>query len=183
MMALHWVDYVIIGIICLSVITGLFRGFVKELIALTVWVLAIWLAIKYSSCLDPWLQNYIHDKTVRMAVGFITVLLAVLIAGSLFNALLSFILHRSGLSGTDRVLGMGFGFIRGVFIVALLMLLAKMSSLPYQDYSNESRLYSKFDPAVNWLYGFMPEFIKQAKVFDKNTGSESSVHAIPAEPQ
>mgnify|MGYP006371064045 FL=1 len=47
MLAFHWVDYVIIAIIGLSVITGLFRGFVKELIALTVWVLAIWLALNY----------------------------------------------------------------------------------------------------------------------------------------
>lgn len=178
MLSLHWVDYIIIGVIGLSVITGMFRGFVKELISLTVWVLAIWAAIKFSNCLDPWIEPYIHDKTARLAVGFVLVLLGVLIAGGLVNALISFILHRSGLSGTDRLLGMGFGFIRGVFIVSLIMLVIKMSSLPYDEYSKESRLYSKFDPVVTWLYGMMPEFIKQAKVFDKSDGAEKA-QALP----
>ena len=164
----HWIDYVISAGIGLSVITGLFRGFIKELIALCVWVLAIWLAFTYSTMLDPWLQPYVHDKTARTVVAFVAILLATIIVGGLFNALLSFILHRSGLSGTDRILGMGFGFVRGVFIVALLMLVVKMTSIPHQDYTSQSRLYAKFDPLVNWLYAFTPSLINQVKVFDKS---------------
>ena len=167
-MSWNWIDCVIIAVIALSMITGLFRGFIKELIALGVWVLAIWLAFTYTSVVDPWLQPYIQDKTARMVVSFVAILLATIILGGLFNALLSFILRRSGLSGTDRLLGMGFGFVRGVFIVALMMLVVKMTSLPQQDYTSQSRLYAKFDPLVTWLYGFMPNFIKQVKVFDKN---------------
>ena len=167
-MSLHWMDYVIIAVIGLSVITGLFRGFIKELIALGVWILAIWLAFNYSSALDPWLQPYVHDKTARTVVSFVAILLATIIVGGLFNALLSFILHRAGLSGTDRLLGMGFGFVRGVFIVALLMLVVKMTSIPHQDYTNQSQLYAKFDPLVNWLYKFTPNLIQQVKVFDKD---------------
>lgn len=170
---LHWVDLVIIGIIALSVLTGLIRGFVKELIALCVWILAIWLAFNYSASLDPWLQKYIHDKTVRTVAAFIIILLAVLISGGIVNAILGFILKRSGLSGTDRVLGMGFGFIRGAFIVALLMVVIKMTSLPHQQYSKDSALYAKFEPMVNWLYGLMPDFIKQVKLFEsKNLPEE-----------
>ncbi|KTC78281.1 CvpA family protein [Legionella brunensis] len=163
----YWVDLLIIAVIALSVITGLIRGFVKELIALSVWVLAIWLAFSYSQTLDPWLQKYIQDKTARTVTAFILILVATLIAGGIVNALLSFILKRSGLSGTDRILGMGFGFVRGVFIVALIMVVIKMTSLPYQEYSSNSKLYAKFDPAVDWLYNMMPEFIKQVKIFDK----------------
>ena len=44
-MQLQWVDLAIIAVIGLSVLTGLFRGFVKELVALCVWILAIWLGI------------------------------------------------------------------------------------------------------------------------------------------
>ncbi|WP_133127321.1 CvpA family protein [Legionella nagasakiensis] len=167
-MAWHWVDYFILIIIGVSVITGLCRGFIKELIALSVWVLAIWLAFHYSYILDPWLQPYLQDSTARTAVAFIAVLLTTLIVGGLFNALLGFILTKSGLSGTDRILGIGFGFVRGIFIVALIMLVVKLTSLPYQEYSQQSHLYAKFDPVVNWLSGFMPDFVKQVKVYDKN---------------
>jgi len=165
----HWLDWIIITVVGLSVLTGLFRGFVKELIALGVWILAIWLAFKYSTLLDPWLQLYIHDKTARTAAAFISILVATLIVGGLFNALLSFILKRSGLSGTDRLLGMGFGFMRGVFIVGLLILGVKITSLPHEDYSRDSRLYAKFDPLVNWLSSFMPEFINKVKALDATT--------------
>lgn len=42
------VDYVIISIIVLSILTGLFRGVVKELMALGIWVVALWSAAHFS---------------------------------------------------------------------------------------------------------------------------------------
>lgn len=158
----YWVDLTIIGIIALSILTGLIRGFVKELVALCVWVLAIWVAYHYSPSVEPLLKSYMQDKTTRTICAFVALLLSTVIAGGLVNGLFSFILKRSGLSGTDRLLGMGFGFVRGVFIVALIMAVIKMTSLPFQ-YSRESQLYAKFDPVVNWVYRLMPEFIKRAK--------------------
>jgi membrane protein required for colicin V production len=92
------------------------------------------------------------------------------------NAILSFILKRAGLSGTDRTLGMGFGFVRGVFIVALIMVAVKMTSLPYQQYSNDSKLYARFDPVVSLLYSHLPEFIKQVKAVDK---TENIIDTVP----
>ncbi len=168
MHALHWVDYLILAVIGLSMITGLFRGFVKELIALSVWIFAIWLAITYSSQIADMLRSYIHDKTVRTAVAFVVILIATLIAGALINTMISFLLHRSGLSSIDRLLGVAFGFIRGLFLVSLLMLVVKMTSLPYQQYSNQSKLYELFDPLVAWLYAYTPDVIKHMKVFDKD---------------
>lgn len=166
-MELQWVDIGIIAVIALSVITGLFRGFVKELVALCVWVLAIWLGFNYSESLDPWLKSYIAEHSARTAVAFIIILFATLLAGGIVNATLSFILKRAGLSGTDRTLGMGFGFLRGIFIVALIMVAVRMTSLPYEEYSKKSKLYNRFDPVVALVYGHLPEFIKHMKTVDK----------------
>ncbi len=175
-MQLQWIDIAIIAVIGLSVLTGLFRGFVKELVALCVWVLAIWLAFNYSQSLDPWLSKYIKEASARTAVGFVIILFATLLVGGVVNAILSFILKRAGLSGTDKTLGMLFGFIRGVFIVALIMLAVRMTSLPYQQYSKESMLYARFDPVVDLLYTHLPEFIKKMKEVDK---TENLIDTIP----
>lgn len=175
-MPLYWVDIAIIAVIALSVLTGLFRGFVKELVALCVWVLAIWLGFNYSQHLDPWLKSYIQEQSARSAIAFIIILFATLFAGGVVNATLSFILKRAGLSGTDRTLGMGFGFIRGVFIVALLMVAVKMTSLPYQQYAQESKLYARFDPVVAVIYGHLPEIIKQVKTVDT---AENVIDTVP----
>lgn len=164
-MAWHWVDIVIAAIIALSVITGLFRGFIKELIALCIWILAIWLAITYTRTISPWFEAYIHDQTVCFVVAFVAILLVTIILGGVCNAVLSYILTRSGLSGTDRILGMAFGFVRGVFIVSLLMLVVKMTSIPHEAYAQQSLLYSKFEPIVNWLQQFTPAMLQRIKGF------------------
>ncbi len=175
---MHWVDIAILAIIVLSVITGFMRGFVKELIALSVWILALWLAFSYAQTLEVWLQKYIQDKTFRIVAAFIAILLATLIAGGLVNSLLGFILKHTGLSGMDRILGMGFGMIRGIFIVALILLAIKMTSLPHEQYSRESKLYSHFDPIVNWLYELTPQFIKQVRLFKIKPGFESQLSVL-----
>lgn len=166
-MPTYWVDLIILAIIGLSIITGLIRGFVKELIGLCIWVLALWLAYNYYGALDPLLSKYIADHNIRMIAGFVSILLVILISGGLTNALLGYILKRSGLSSTDRILGMAFGFLRGVFVVALIMVVVKITSLPEAEYMSNSRLYAKFDPVVAWLYAKVPMFIRQAQAFDK----------------
>ncbi len=175
----HWIDYVILGIVGLSILTGVFRGFVKELIALCVWALGIWLAFSYSQQLVPKLQPYVQDKTASVVIAFIAILLGTLVVGGIVNALLSFILQRSGLSGTDRLLGLVFGFARGMFIVALVILVVKMTSIPDTEYRQHSYLYARFDPIVNWLYGFSPEFIKRMKKIDKSDSKDHAVEAVP----
>ncbi|MDI1353173.1 MAG: CvpA family protein [bacterium] len=175
-MQLYWVDIAIIVIIGLSLLTGLFRGFVKELVALCVWIAALWLGFHYSQNLDPWLKSYIQEQSARTAVAFILILFATLFVGGVINALLSFILKRAGLSGTDRTLGMGFGFIRGVFIVALIMVAVRMTSLPYEQYARESQLYARFDPVVAVIYDHLPEVIKQMKKVDT---SENIIDTVP----
>lgn len=172
-----WVDITIIVIIGLSVLTGVFRGFVKELVALCAWVLAIGLGIKYAQAFDPWLKSYIQEQSVRTGAGFVIILLGTLLVGGIVNTILSFILRRSGLNGTDRTLGMVFGFVRGVFIVALLMVAVKMTSLPYKEYEKKSVLYSYFDPVVVLIYEHLPDFIKQVKTVDQ---IENTIDTAPA---
>lgn len=177
-MQLQWLDLAIIAVIGLSVLTGLFRGFIKELVALCAWAMAIWLAFNYAQSLDPWLKSYIQEQSARTAVGFIIILFAALLAGGVVNALLSFILKRSGLSGTDKTLGMLFGFLRGVFIVALVMVAVRMTSLPYQQYAKDSMFYARFDPVVNLIDAHLPEFIKQMK--KTQAASLDIIDTIPA---
>lgn len=170
-MTFHWIDLVIIAVIGLSVLTGLIRGFVKELLALTVWILALWAAFNYTQSVDPWLQNYITDKTARTATAFIAILITLLVVGGIINSFINFILKRSGLSGTDRLLGMFFGFLRGVFIIAFLITIIQLTSLPYKSYAKNAILYERFSPLVSLIEERMPNFIKQIKTF---TPSENS---------
>lgn len=166
-MQLQWIDLVIIAVIGLSALTGLFRGVVKEVIALGIWILAIWLGYNYSQSLDPWLQSYIQEKSARTVVAFLIILFGTLLAGGIVNTILSFMLKSTGLSGMDKILGMVFGFARGVFIVALILAAVKMTSLPYQQYVQNSKVIAQLNPVVNWISGYLPVFIERVKSVDK----------------
>lgn len=163
MSTLNWVDVAILVIIALSMLTGLVRGFVKELVALGIWVLAFWLAYHYTASVQVVLSPYIKDPSACKIAAFVLILLLTLLVGGLFNALFSFILKRSGLSGTDRLLGMGFGFIRGVFVVSLIIVVLNMTSIPKQDYVEQSGLYARFDPLVNWMSSQLPNVVNQVQ--------------------
>lgn len=163
---MDWIDIIITAVIGLSIITGLFRGLVKESISIMVWVLAIWLSIHYSVLVEPYLAKYIHQETAKSGAAFLIVFFSTLLTGGIINAFLSFLLKQSGLSGTDRVLGMGFGFIRGVFIVSIMIVGIRITGMPESDYRNHSYLYAKFDPVVNWIAGYMPMLIQRMKSID-----------------
>ncbi|MDX2347117.1 MAG: CvpA family protein [Legionella sp.] len=171
-MTLHWVDYAIILVLALSVLTGLIRGFVKELVALCVWMAAIWVAYTYSSEISPWFQSYFHDASLRIAASFIVLLLVTLLVGSLVSSTLSFLLNHSPLKGSDRLLGMGFGLARGMFIVALLIGIINLTSLAKDTEFKTSLLYTRFKPLSEWLFSFMPDGIKQIKQLDNLEAKE-----------
>ncbi|KTD04189.1 colicin V [Legionella geestiana] len=159
----EWVDVAILGVIGLSVLTGFFRGFVRELISLSVWGLALWLAYSQSTRLEPILASYIHDKTVLSMAAFFALLVGTLIVGGIVGGVIGFVIRKTGLGGTDRLLGMGFGFARGAFIVALMLLVVKMTAIPLGESAEKSLFYARFTPLVEWLHARMPAILDQVK--------------------
>ncbi len=187
-MVFHWVDYAIILILALSVLTGLVRGFIREVIALGVWVAAIWIGYTYAPEVSPWLRSYLQDGALRTSISFVLLLLATLLIGGLVSTALSFILNRTPLKGTDRLLGMGFGLARGVFIVALLIGIINLTSLAKDTEFKDAQLYTRFKPLSLWLFSFMPELIHQVNALqakeknpDKTEPSDTQATSKAAE--
>lgn len=166
---LHWVDYAIIGVIALSAITGLIRGFIKEIVALGVWVIAGWMAFVYAKPVANWLGTYVQDKSARVILAYVVIIVGTIIIGGLLNTMLSFIMHHSGLTGTDRLLGIGFGAVRGIFVVALVMVVIRLSAFPEEDYRKHSILYNYFTPIVDKLYQYAPNLLKRVEDIEHKT--------------
>lgn len=172
MMNLHWVDYAILFIVGLSMMTGLIRGFVRELIALCIWVSAIWIGYHYSSEVSPYLRSYLEDNMLRQIASFVLLMLGTVLVGSILSSILSFILSRSPLKGTDRLLGMAFGFVRGTFIVALLIGVIHLTSLASDSEFRNAPIYLRFQPISTWMFSLMPSFFRQLDTLhakDKDT--------------
>ena len=67
------------------------------------------------------LSDYIPVHSTRAAASFVLLFAATLVVGALGSRLVKEIVRATGLSGTDRLLGMVFGAVRGMVIVLVVI--------------------------------------------------------------
>lgn len=155
-MEIAWIDIVIIALIALSAILSLFRGFVKEAVALTTWLIALWVAMTFYEPLSQWMGNWITLVSAQKITAFAVLFIAVLLMGAVINYLAGMLVSKTGLSGTDKMLGMVFGVARGGVIVAIMVLLAGLTPFPQDPWWQESQFLGYFQEFALWLRDFLP---------------------------
>lgn len=158
---MNGVDYAILGICLVSVIVSLFRGFIREVFSLLVWIAAVYAALQASGPLSSWLESWVEVPSVRIIVAFVGVFVLVLVVGGLITYLLGKLVASTGLSGTDRMFGALFGALRGVAIVVAAVLVASFTPFVEDPWWRESLLLPEFERLSAWLAGFFPEFIQE----------------------
>ena len=155
---MNWLDVAILVLIALSAVISLLRGFVREALSLAAWVLAFWVALTFAARLaaTPWLSAQIESPTARIGAAFVALFLLTLVVGAIINFLVAQLVSKTGLSGTDRLIGAVFGVARGVVLVGVLVLLAGFTQLPEERWWNESSLLPQFESFAVWMQGFLP---------------------------
>jgi len=162
MHGLNEIDYGIIGIISISVLVGLLRGFVRDSMSLMTWIVAAILAVSYCEEVAVWFTS-ISIVGVRLLLAFILILLTTLIVGGIVSHLLSKLIHSTKFSITDRIVGILFGLARGVAITAfgilMAVLIVKPSNLSKNERWKASILIPQFEPTSLWIKAQLPEAI------------------------
>lgn len=153
---MNWADYLILTLITLSALIGLWRGLLREVISLATWAAAIAIAFMFAEDGASHLTPYIDIPSLRIAVAFGGLFLVTLLLGGLVGILASELVHHTGLTGTDRMLGVAFGLARGAAIVALLVLAAGLTPLPKDPWWQQALLLRHFQETALWLRDFLP---------------------------
>jgi membrane protein required for colicin V production len=151
-----WVDVAILALIGVSTVIGLMRGLVKEVLSLVAWVAAFWLAIGFAAELSPHLGFISDTEVVRAIAAFVILFVAALIVAALLNHLIAMLVKGTGLHGTDRVLGMVFGFLRGIVVVAALLVIGLVAEQQGKDWWRGSFIIDALEPVAVWMHGFLP---------------------------
>lgn len=146
------IDYIIIAIIVFSILISLMRGFIREVLSLASWIIAFFVASRFY----PYLATYftqIESPYLRNGSAIALLFIATLILGAMVNYVLGQLVDKTGLTGTDRVLGACFGLLRGILIVAaLLFFMDTFTQFSQTDYWKESKLIPHFGFVVEWFF-------------------------------
>lgn len=153
---MNWVDYTILAIIGVSALISVLRGFMSEALSLLGWILAFWVALSFTEDLAGFLSGSISVPSLRLAIAFFVLFVATLLLAVLVNFLVGQLVEKTGLTGTDRVLGVVFGVARGVLVVAVLVLLAGLTAFPSDPWWRESMLISHFERLAMQIRGLLP---------------------------
>ena len=151
-----WIDWLILLVILLSAVISVVRGFFKEAISLTGWIIAIWLGLSFSGDIAALLAKIISVPSVRIIMAFSMVLVFVLVITALVSHFVTLVVKKTGLTGTDRVLGVVFGVARGAVIVGIMVLLAGLTALPRDPWWREATLIPHFQRLAVHIRDMLP---------------------------
>jgi membrane protein required for colicin V production len=148
-------DYLILGVLIVSMLLGMIRGFVREAIGLLSWLGGLWLAWRYASALEPYLGGTIGDPPVSTWAARTLILIGVLVLGWLLAGMLTYLLRHSGLSiMVDRLLGLFVGFVRGGVVIAVFVLLGQFVELTRVGWWKQSHLLPYASEVAGWIQAF-----------------------------
>ncbi|WP_415891802.1 CvpA family protein [Neptuniibacter sp. PT8_73] len=147
---MNWADWTILSIIAISSLMSLRRGFVREALSLITWVTAFIVARLFSQSLSVLLEAYIQTPSVRLVAAFAILFIATLVVGVMINKLIAALVEATGLSATDRILGIGFGAARGGLIIVAIVALIGMSPAVEDRWFKESQLIPHFVLMEAW---------------------------------
>jgi len=154
------VDYILLGAFLVSVGVGFFRGFFREALSLVTWVLALWVAWRFSGVLDPLLAT-VSSPALKLWAGRVIMFVGVMLAGALVSRLVVMLVHKSGLTSTDRVLGMVFGAGRGVLVIGLMVILFQLLEMDREAWWQESLIVPRTAELTDWLRGYLDTGLDQ----------------------
>ena len=150
-MAFTWVDWAILAIVAISSLISLKRGFVKEALSLLTWIIAGAVAWMFGGAASQYLESYIQTPSARVIAGCAIIFVATLLVGAMINFLIGELIRVTGLSGTDRFLGMAFGAARGALLVVVAVGLLSLGPVQQDSWWQESRLLPQFLLVADWL--------------------------------
>jgi len=144
-------DYLVIVAILISATVGALRGFLRESIALGAWIIALFLAWHFADLLEPHLGGLLADPTVRPWAARVILIVLVLLVGAATGAILTHFVRLSIFSGMDRLLGFGFGLLRGFVLLGVFVILGQLLQLQGEGWWRHSLMIPYGESMANGL--------------------------------
>ena len=144
---------------------GFWRGLVSEVLALAAWGLAVVLAVVFSGRLAQSMV-FVDGPLLRQAIAFVAIVVVTLLAGGAIRWVMRELLKAVGLRVADRVLGAGFGLVKGLVIAMLVVLFGGLTGISQAAWWREAALTPPLQAAVLAARPWLPEAVAKRVRFD-----------------
>jgi membrane protein required for colicin V production len=155
----NWLDWTLAGIVTLSVVAALMKGFIRELISLASVVVGLVVAAIGYSRVALWFEDLTRSHEIALGLGFLTLFLATLAVGALAALLARKLIKTAGVQWFDRFLGGVFGLVRGVVVDSVLLLVLVAFAIK-PDAVRQSSLAPYVATGARVIALLMPENVK-----------------------
>ena len=129
---LTWADLALLAVVLVSVGVGAWRGLVFEALSLAAWVVAYIAAPWLAPVVAGWLPERSAEAGWQSLAAIVLAFLLVLVLCGLVARLVRVLLHATPLQGIDRLLGAGFGLLRGGLLCLLAAVLVGLT--PFKEH-------------------------------------------------
>ena len=171
-------DILIIGLILISVLVGLIRGFTKELLSIATWLIATYLAFNFYGPLGSYYSQFINNELASNLAAGGTIFIGTVLVLSMISFLITRAVRSSAVKGVDRVLGSFLGVVRGVLIISFLIVMASTLNIQNRDIWKESQLVEYFEPVASTLNEVLPDKFKVTKIAGSAEAAASALEVI-----
>jgi len=137
------IDWAIVIILIVSVLSAAKHGFFVEAFSLAGVVLGLLLASWNYQKLLPWIDRWVHSPGVAEAIAFIAIAIAVMVIAGLAGRLIRWSVRSIGLGWADRFIGAIFGLLKGCVLVTL-GIMAIAAFLPHNTWLERSKFAPYF---------------------------------------
>jgi len=145
---MNWLDWVLLLLLAFSIITSFRKGFSRELIELISMIVALFCGLWFYGSAGAFLEPYVKSPGVAHFCGFLIVFIGVLLAGAVVGMLFSRLVKVAGLTFFDRVLGAGFGAVRGLLMSVALIVAIVAFTPSTGDAAPNAVVHSRLAPYV-----------------------------------
>lgn len=159
-------DIAILIIFALPALVGVAYGFLNIAFSLLAWALALGISVKLTPVFSPMLAAYIETPLFRHALAFTGLFIISLIILTAIGFLVVKLLGRTGLTATDRILGLFFGMGLGGLIIVIVVFMAGFTALPTENWWQSSKLLGPFEKACLWAGRYLPESMAEYHGYD-----------------
>jgi len=159
-------DIAILAVIILSAIVSFVRGFYKEVVSVTTWILAIAITLLFTNRFSSLLpRETIESPEARLGISALILFLGTMMIGSLISWLVLKAIPSSIGARRDRVMGVFFGLARGVIIITLVVLAAHLvPTIKTEKWWTQSMTLPYFEQTARLVHSRMPREL--SKHFD-----------------